>query len=354
MTRYCTLILLFAMIFTFSCKKKVVVAPVSSWEEVTNLSLNSTVNRILPAGNELLIATVDNLVRLDTNESIIERRELDVEKGVFGKPILSEHIFARVLKNYDNERELQFHLTRSINQVYKITEQEMADSAEFVIFEELDNATATGAFNDDGSQFLYVARSLSPQANRYSFFLFDIQLNSSKSQFQSVALNSRVDVPPTLMGSEADLLTNVRYLQGNFYITSLGGAFRVQPDGAWNQFFTHWVWDIFEENGDLFTTGFYENQFYVSEDNGVNWAFANVETPLKKVTVTGDKVFSQVNLGHPFDLSADDFTSVQTIAYNSNFFQDWPTAYQAIQFFNGKYYLSVHKRLFTTDEIVLE
>lgn len=354
MTRHYTLFLLILTIMTISCKKKVVVTPVSSWEEIPNLSLNSTVNRILPSGNELLIATVDNLVRLDANESIIERRELDVEKGIFGKPILSDHILARVLKNYDNERELQLHLTKSINQIYRITEKEIADSAEFVIFEELDNATATGAFNDDGSQFLYVARSLAPQANRYTFFLFDIQLNSSKSQFQSVTLSSRVDVPPTLMGSEADLLTNVRFINGNFYVTSLGGAFRIQPDGAWNQFFTHWVWDIFERNGDLFTTGFYENQFYKSEDDGVNWAFANIETPLKKVTVTGDKIFAQDNLGLPFKLSDEDFVSVQDISYNSNFFEDWPTAYQAIQFFNGKYYLSVHKRLFATEEIVLE
>ena len=63
--------------------------------------------------------------------------------------------------------------------------------------------------------------------------------------------------------------------------------------------------------------GFYANQFYSSENSGENWEYANTDTPLRKVEVT------------------DDFFELQQISYNSNFFDDEPTAYQAIEFFGS-------------------
>ena len=156
MNKHFTLVF-FLIISLASCKKKTVVVTSNPWEEIPNLSLNSTINRLHATTNEMLIGTVDNFARVNLNETVVERRELEVAKGVFGRPILSDNIFARVIKNIDNDRELQFHLVKSINQIHRITDREIADSAEFVIFEELPNAFSTGAFNDDGSQFLYAA-----------------------------------------------------------------------------------------------------------------------------------------------------------------------------------------------------
>ncbi|MFT6322419.1 MAG: hypothetical protein ACJAT4_003356 [Granulosicoccus sp.] len=338
-----------------SCKKPAVVVQSSNpWVEIPNLSLNSTINRLHATADEMLIGTVDNFARMSSAGTIIERRTLEVEKGVFGRPILSDKIFARVLKNVENERELQFHLVKSINQIFRITDREIADSAEFIIFEELNNAYSTGAFNDDDTQFLYTARSLNPQETQYSFFLFDIQLNATETQFQNVNVAHRINIPSSLLGSEASMITNVRFFDGNYYVSALGGAYRIQPDGEWQQIFSHWIWDIFEFEGILYSTGFYENQFYSSEDSGENWDFANTNTPLRKVEVTGDKIFGQNQLGLPYQLATEDFTTLQEISYNSNFFDDEPTAYQAIEFFQGKYYISVHKRLYEVDEIVLK
>lgn len=107
--------------------------------------------------------------------TVIERRILEIKKGVFGRPIFSNKMFARVLKNIINERELQFHLVKSVNQIYRVTDREIADSVEFIIFEELNNAYSTGAFNNDATQFLYAARSLNPQEAQYffSFLIFN-------------------------------------------------------------------------------------------------------------------------------------------------------------------------------------
>lgn len=347
--------LLFITTLIFSCKKQAVVIQSSNpWLEIPNLSLNSTINRLHATDNEMLIGTVDNFVRMSSAGTVIERRTLEVEKGVFGRPILSDKIFARVLKNVENERELQFHLVKSINQIYRITDREIADSAEFIIFEELNNAYSTGAFNDDATQFLYAARSLNPQEAQYSFFLFDLQLNATETQFQSVTVAHRINIPSSLLGSEASMITNVRFFDGNFYISTLSGAYRIQTDGEWQQIFSHWIWDIFEFEGKLYSTGFYENQFYSSEDSGENWEFANTNTPLRKVEVTGNKIFGQNQLGLPYRLATEDFTTLQEISYNSNFFDDEPTAYQAIEFFQGKYYVSVHKRLYAVEDIILK
>jgi len=343
MKQHLTLGILF-LLFVVSCKKDPVVVQSNPWEEIPNLSLNSTINRLHASPSEMLIGTVDNFARMAANGTVVERRELEVLKGVFGRPVLSDFVFARVVKNVENDRELQFHLTKSINTIHRITDREIADSTEFVIFEELGNAYSTGAFNADGTQFLYAARSLNPQESRYTFFLFDINLNANKTQFESVEVVKRINIPASLLGSEASKLTNVRYLGENFYVSTLNGGFRITPDGTWQQIFSHWIWDIFEYDGKIYSTGFYENQFYSSEDEGA----------LRKAVVTGNKVFGQDQLGLPYRLASEDFTSLQDISYNSNFFDDEPTAYQAIQFFNGKYYISVHKRLYAVDEIVLK
>lgn len=351
--RYLTLVLL--TISFFSCRKQtVVVQPTNPWVEIPNLSLNSTINRLHATADEMLIGTVDNFARMSSAGTIIERRTLDVEKGVFGRPILSEKVFARVLKNVENNRELQFHLVKSVNQIFRITDREIAEDGEFIIFEELNNAYSTGAFNEDATQFLYAARSLNPQETQYVFFLFDINLNTTQTQFQSVEIAHRVDIPSSLLGSEASMITNVRFFDGNYYVSTLSGAYRIQPNGEWQQIFSHWIWDIFEFDGKLYSTGFYENQFYSSEDSGQNWDFANTNSPLRKVEVTGDKIFGQNQLGLPYQLATEDFTTLQEISYNSNFFDDEPTAYQAIEFFQGKYYISVHKRLYAVDDIILK
>ena len=331
-----------------------IIVPSDPWKETPNLSLNSTINRLHSTGNEMLIGTTDNFARMNLNGTVTERRELEVLKGVFGRPALSDKVFARVVKNVENRRELQFHLVKSINQIYRITDKEIADSAEFIIFEELPNAYSTGVFNNDGSQFLYAARTLNPQEARYVFFLFDVQLKNNDSQFQSVEVIHRIDIPASLLGEEASKLTNVRFFGGNYYVTTLSGAYRIQPNGEWQQIFSHWIWDIFEYDGKLYSTGFYENQFYTSDDNGENWNYANTNTPLRKVVVTGNKIFSQNQLGLPYRLATEDFSTLNEISYNSNFFDDEPTAYQAIEFFNGKYYISVHKRLYAVEEIVLK
>lgn len=347
--------LFFITMLIFSCKKQaVVVQPSDPWVEIPNLSLNSTINRLHATDHEMLIGTIDNFARMSSTGTVIERRTLEVEKGVFGRPILSDKMFARVLKNVENERELQFHLVNSVNQIYSITDREIADSAEFIIFEELNNAYSTGAFNHDATQFLYAARSLNPQETQYAFFLFDLQLNATATQFQSVTIAHRINIPSSLLGSEASMITNVRFLDGNYYISTLSGAYRIQPDGEWQQIFSHWIWDIFRYEGKLYSTGFYENQFYSSEDSGKNWEYANTNTPLRKVEVTGDKIFGQNQLGLPYRLATEDFTTLQEISYNSNFFDDEPTAYQAIEFFQGKYYISVHKRLYSVENIVLK
>ena len=115
MTKHLFILALLATILLTSCRPNNNFTNPNPWEEVPNLSLNSTINSLYNAGAEMMIGTVDNFARLNGNNVLVERRELEVQKGVFGRPILSAFVFARVMKNIENNRELQFHLVKSIN-----------------------------------------------------------------------------------------------------------------------------------------------------------------------------------------------------------------------------------------------
>ena len=354
MNKYTSLLLTFILLGIFSCKKDPVSVDRNPWEEVPNISLNSTINKLHATDTELLIGTVDNFARMNANKTVTERRELEIARNVYGRPILSDFIFTRVVKNLDFKQELQFHLVKSANQIHRVTADEIGDSSEIILMEEMPNAFNTGAFNDDGTKFLYATRNFNPTSSHYTFFIFDIKLNPSKTQFLSVTVESRADIPVTILGVEADRITNIRYFKNHFYVTTLGGAFRITESGEWLQVFNHWIWDVFYYNAELYITGFFPNEFFKSDDNGENWEYANVNTNLKKVEVRNGLVFSQDNLGLPYKLANDDLSDGLLIDYNENFFDDEPTAYQAIEFFDGNYYVSVHKRLYFMDEIKLE
>ena len=354
MNKYTVLFFTIIIVGIFSCKPTPVVVDKNPWNEVPNLSLNSTINKLYATDTELLIGSIDNFARMNANQTVTERRELEIARNVYGRPILSDNVFARVVKNLDFKQELQLHLVKSSNQIHRVTADEMGDSSEIILLEEMPNAFNTGAFSDDGSKFLYVTRNFNATSSHYTFFVFDIQLNPSKTQFVNVTISGRADIPVSLLGVEADRITNVRYIKDHFYVTTLGGAFRVSEAGEWVQIFSHWIWDVFYYNTDLYTTGFFANEFFKSFDNGENWEYANTDTNLKKVEVKNGLVFTQDNLGLPYKLANEELSDGQLIDYNENFFDDEPTAYQAVEFFNGDYYVSVHKRLYFLDEIKLK
>ena len=354
MNKYTSLLLALALLTIFSCRPEPVVVDKNPWDEVPNLSLNSTINKLHATDTELLIGSVDNFARMNFNKTVTERRELEIARNVYGRPILSDFVFTRVVKNLDFKQELQFHLVKSSNQIHRVTSDEMGDSSEIILLEEMPNAFNTGAFNEDGTKFLYATRNFNPVSSHHTFFIFDVKLNASQTQFQSVTIDARADIPVSLLGVEADRITNVRYFKNNFYVTTLGGAFKITEDGEWVQIFSHWIWDVFFYDAELYITGFFGNEFFKSSDNGENWAYANVDTNLKKVEVRNGQVFSQDNLGLPYKLANEDLSEGLLIDYNENFFDDEPTAYQAIEFFDGNYYVSVHKRLYFMEDIKLE
>ena len=64
-------------------------------------------------------------------------------------------------------------------------------------------------------------------------------MNASETQFQNVTVAYRINIPSRLLGSEASMITNVRFFDGNYYVSTLDGAYRIQPNGEWQQTFSH-------------------------------------------------------------------------------------------------------------------
>jgi len=140
MNKYTSLLLIFILLGIFSCKKDPVAVDRNPWEEISNISLNSTINKLHATDTELLIGTVDNFARMNANKTVTERRELEILRNVYGRPILSDFVFTRVVKNLDFKQELQFHLVKSANQIHRVTADEIGDSSEIILLEEMPNA----------------------------------------------------------------------------------------------------------------------------------------------------------------------------------------------------------------------
>lgn len=298
---------------------------------------------------EFYLITEDVFARFSRDNELIEKRPLIADNPLYGKPVLSDNTFARLTENQDNRQILEFHLSRSPLEVrqFIITELELAEEGEHI---EVDfNSRYPGAFSDDGVFFLLPTKTF--PNHHYTCFLFEIRHTSNHNAFVSVEVVDRIDVPD--LPSSDDNLMNVKFINGNYYLASKEGGFRVTPVGDVDKVLHPWVMDFFEFEDKIYATGFNEFDFHVSSNNGLSWERNGDGSELQMVEVEGGKVFSQDISSTQYRLADTQMAKAQIIRYNEEL-EDEPASYITMEYFNGMYYMSRHKEIYFNTTIQVE
>ena len=343
-------LLAISLIFS-SCYKSFRQEIPETWEAL-DFTAEYPIKNVFTTGNELYVATVGEFIRFDKDHKIIEQRQLDIGERVYGRPMISKNVFTRIIRPHlsQNKQVVEFHLTKTKSDVKKFESDQIATDVNEnlgIVF----NGNYTGAFNANGTQFLLPTTS-SRNAS-YSFFLFDIKLNEAKTKFVSVKVVRRINIPE--IPPDADALSNIKFLNGNYYVASQAGAFRIKPDGSYTLINSEWFLDAFEKDGNLFITGFESGNFFVSENNGVSWERVPLQSPtlLTLVSVVNEKVLTQRNEFSLYQLADENLQGTLPIKYNTSFSTTFADSYNMV-YFNEQYYLSVSKKIYRSKELVLD
>lgn len=321
------------------------------WTKLEDYQNNTNIRVLRATPTELYILSDDEFARLNMDNELVEKRRFELPFAFSGRSALSDDSFYQLIRNDSLRLEINFHLTKNPDPLYKIKIENFLATGDAGFLEE-GEARNTGAYNDSGSQFIIPV--IQVPDSYYAFFLFDINLNASRTEFESVDLARRINVDlPAYSGN----LNNVRFIDGFFYATSLDGAVRINPnDGTYEKIFEGWMLDIFKFDNKIYATGF-GNMLYVSENNGLSFDLVDLSNnqpfQIEMIEIENDEILSQQAIGFPFSVIESDFSDGKELKLNEDFPLDF-SAYQDIEYFNGKYYLPVFKELYYGDELITQ
>ncbi|MEZ4982633.1 MAG: hypothetical protein R2769_13825 [Saprospiraceae bacterium] len=294
-----------------------------------------------------LMAITDNqFFRIGTENEILEKRILDVENGVYGKPCLADNLFVRLTKDDDGRFQLEFHLVKNSAEVLQKSIEELAGEQNEVVQPDY-FARNIGAFNQDGSRFILPTVTF-PNFH-YTFFIFDVRLDATTFHFEKVETVNRVDIPE--LSSEFNNIGTIRSLGSDFYIAAKDGGFKIDKDGEYTMISSHWMKDYFSKGSNYYGVAFEDNLFMESKNQGRDWATAQEPSEVKEVSKAGGLILSQFLPGHQFSLANDSLTTIKKVKLNEEFPND-NNSYQSINYFSNNFYLSVGKDLYLSQNIV--
>lgn len=299
---------------------------------------------------ELYAITEGEFLRFDKRGELEEDRSLDKLFGTKGTPALSDNVLSRVKIGANAEQILEFHLARLGADVVRFTPDDFLLPDDNTILFNLPSGFPFGAFDEDNRRFLMPVRVFGSPKDHIAFLLFDVRQNATFTQFQSVELIARTDLLE--LGSAENIVTSVRCLNGNFYVTTQAGAWRITPDGTTTKIFSQWMLDAFETRGNLYVTGFNSYEFHVSFDDGLTWERVEEPSDLRYVRVMpNDVTFAQATRGSSFGRSFD-LTSVESLVYNDSIPVHDPAKFFGVSLLDDRYYFSADKCIWWTEELI--
>jgi hypothetical protein len=339
-----TLLALFTLLA--ACQRPLIVdddqpAGGAQWELV-DFKSEAYVQGLFATHYELYVISENSFARLDANLDIIEKRAFPVANSI---PALSDNTFVRLTTNAQNRQVVEFHLARNGTEIHKVLVDTLsAPPGSFLDVETM--ANSLGAFSVDGTRFLLAAKVLPDRY--YSLFLFDIQQNVPHNSFVSVKMVKRIDL--TDLDANVDgTIKNITFVNGNFYLATQQGAWRITAAGVATKPFAQWKEDCFAWLGDLYMTGTVDYDLDKSVDNGLVGA-GELGSELRHVTVADTLIFTQLVPGKPFGLMPKDFKKVKPIVYPTGTALSTSLFY-GLAYFNGRYYFSIDKDIYATDKV---
>lgn len=344
------LLLLMLCIFSFSCQKPLFPdddGPISKadWKAI-DFQCERQILGLHATPFEWYAITENQFFRFDGEDGLLEIRPLPTESGVKGVPALSDNAFFRMTLSQGNRQVIEFHHARNpASSVLFPVDSLERDAGTFLEVEFL--SRQLGAFSGDGTLFLLPVKVL-PQRN-YAFYLFEIQQQSAQNAFASIKLAKRINIP----GMDAELanLKSTRFLDGNFYVASAVGAWRISPAGQALQIFPQWMLDFFSLKGTLYATGLNSFDLHKSADNGLTWERLNQNSEVKYAETADTLVFSETTLGNRYQVVSADFKKARDIEHPADAPTD-PSVFYSVVFFGGRYYFSMDRKVFSISQII--
>lgn len=344
--------LFFSILLTASCLIKPAEPEPEPWNQVEDYFSNTNIRVLHATNDQLYILSDDEFARLDQNQTLIEKRRLELPIRFYGRPAVSDHTFYQLIRNDVDSLQLNFYMTRNPEPVHTIQVDDFLLPGD-TRFKGEGDARNTGVYNSLGTQFIIPV--IQNPLDYYVFLLFDINLDLQNNTILSIDLAHRIDAVD--FPADDNNLNNVKFIDGFYYATSLDGAIRINPvDGSYSTVFEDWILDFFKHEGKIYASKF-GNELFVSETNGESFSPLNLSGnnpfSIEMVEIVNQQILSQQNVGFPFSIIQPDFSSGDLLRINSDFTQDF-SAYQDIEFFNGQYYLPLFKELYVADELISE
>ncbi len=319
----------------------------AKWEEV-NFESERLIIGTHATPFEWQVITENQFARFDNNNKVLEIRPLARNQGVLGIPVLSDNTFLRLTTNEDAKQVIELHLARNPAEIHTILVEDLAGPSDgFMEVEAF--SRSLGVFSADGTILLVPVKVLPDQ--HYALLLFEIRHNQAHTSFASVELVWRINLPD--LSSDLSKLNSMRFLNGNFYVTSHEGAWRITPSGEKEKIFTQWMIDVFTWQGDLYITGLNSFDLHQSTDNGLTWERLNQDAALKWVTNANQTLFTQTATGLIFQQVDDDLLGARNIVLPEGHSPQEADYYGAF-FSNGYYYFSMDRKVYVTETVVTE
>lgn len=340
------LLLVFFFIQTPACLITPPDPPPILWMKAFDFKTNTPIRNLHAAPLEILIISDDELIRMEPENKIKERRVLPVPFEFYSWPVLADHTFTRIVRDQANGGPIiELHLVAAPNSELKIPYENLKEDATDIYAPiSKSGAEHSLAYNDDGTQLIIPVVNFS--GNSHVFFLIDIQLDFSKTKFLNVDKSKRIDIPE-IPGSVTDRVSNIVYENGHYYVISLDGTFRISPDGTYERVIPGWLYDVFAKNDTLYATG-RGRDLYTSTDNGLNWKERAALSDIKFAEVVrGKEILSQNFPWAMYQMADTGLEEVKSLTLNEEFPNEVTSnAYAKLIYFYNAHYLTVQKELY--------
>ncbi|MDZ7880588.1 MAG: hypothetical protein U5L45_23125 [Saprospiraceae bacterium] len=318
------------------------------WKKFEEISANLPIRGIHVTPFEVFFISNNSFFRLNNKLILQEKRLLPVDRSFFGAPILSDNVFVRVTQNASNDAVFEFNSTRNAQNMRKITASELVDTARREIFVPeavYDQTLQPGVFSADGSKLLLVG---SINSNKIFAIVIDVQLDFTSTNFSKISVVNRVELPGLL----SKKLESIRFINGNFYVATQNGGYRVTPTGEVKKVFSHWTLDFFAMNNILYASPYSAYDFHTSSDNGLTWR-RSAPSDLKYVDVVNKRAFTKISRGVSYvNIGDSSLTKQLKVKYNPDLFTNTREAVDYhIRYFKDKYFMNDGAEVYAVDSI---
>ena len=344
--------LIVLLLSTFGCQRPLVVdddqmVKEASWEKI-DFPSERLILGLHATPFELQAITENQFFRFNGDNEPLEIRPFLASTPPLLPPAMSDNTFVRMTTNDDAEQTLEFHLTKNGSQILEIMVDSLKGPGDSFIEVEF-MARTLGAFSSDGTLFLLPATVLPDR--HYVLLLFEVLHNAAATEFTSVEMFRRIDLPD--LSADFANLQNIRYVDGNFYVGSKSGAWRISPDGEKVKIFQQQMRDFFEHEGKLYAMGPSSFSLHESTDNGITWERLNQDSELVWIETAGGTVFTQTAPSQLFHVMDENLEKAKSIVLPAGFAAN-EAIYYGVAFFAGRHYFSMDRSIYFTEEIVLE